>query len=149
MAIINGTNGDDNLEGHAGDDDITGGEGNDVLDGGAGINILNGGEGDDTYQFAHQGIDTITDISGSDTLVVESVGETGDCRFRKLYQDSGDLILEGSRDGEASKVTMSGVENIKWQAADDSYSDYTMTLGVSDVKRGAIMGHRSGCVSQL
>ena len=69
-----------------------------------------------------KGIDTITDISGSDTLVVESVGETGDYRFRKLYQDSGDLILEGSRDGEASKVTMSGVENITWQAADDSYS---------------------------
>jgi hypothetical protein len=49
MAIINGTNGDDNLEGHAGDDDITGGEGNDVLDGGAGINILNGGEGDERW----------------------------------------------------------------------------------------------------
>ncbi|MDC0012464.1 hypothetical protein OAE29_04265 [Octadecabacter sp.] len=128
---LDGGAGNDTLDGGSGDDTLDGGSGNDTLDGGAGINILNGGEGDDTYQFAHKGIDTITDISGSDTLVVESVGETGDYRFRKLYQDSGDLILEGSRDGEASKVTMSGVENITWQAADDSYSDYTMTLGIS------------------
>ena len=131
LAPIMGDDGDNILTGTDGNDTLDGGSGNDTLDGGAGINILNGGEGDDTYQFAHKGIDTITDISGSDTLVVESVGETGDYRFRKLYQDSGDLILEGSRDGEASKVTMSGVENITWQAADDSYSDYTMTLGIS------------------
>ncbi|MDC1183025.1 hypothetical protein N8144_06955, partial [Planktomarina temperata] len=126
-----GDAGNDILYGNGGNDTLSGNAGDDTLDGGAGINILNGGKGDDTYQFAHKGIDTITDISGSDTLVVESVGETGDYRFRKLYQDSGDLILEGSRDGEASKVTMSGVENITWQAADDSYSDYTMTLGIS------------------
>jgi len=130
--ILDGNAGNDTLDGGAGNDTLDGGAGDDTLNGGIGLNILNGGEGDDTYQFAHQGIDTITDISGSDTLVVESVGETGDYRFRKLYQDSGDLILEGSRDGEASKVTMSGVENITWQSANDSYSGYTMTLGFSD-----------------
>ncbi|MDA9953560.1 hypothetical protein N9D61_04400 [Planktomarina sp.] len=129
--VLTGGAGDDTLDGGAGDDTLDGGSGDDTLIGGAGDDTLDGGAGDDTYQFAHKGIDTITDISGSDTLVVESVGENGDYRFRKLYQDSDDLILEGSRDGEASKVTMSGVENITWQAADDSYSDYTMTLGIS------------------
>ena len=130
--ILYGNAGDDTLEGNAGNDTLNGGVGNDTLKGGAGNDTLDGGAGDDTYQFAHQGIDTIIDISGSDTLVVESVGENGDYRFRKLYQDSGDLIHEGSRDGEASKVTMSGIENITWQSADDGWSDYTMTLGVSD-----------------
>ena len=129
---LDGGAGDDTLDGGAGNDALDGGSGNDTLNGGAGNDTLNGGAGNDTYQFAHQGIDTITDISGSDTLVIESVGENGDYRFRKLYQDSGDLIHEGSRDGEASKVTLSGVENITWQSADGGWSDYTMTLGVSD-----------------
>ena len=59
MAIINGTNGDDNplngtqlddiIYGLDGDDWIYGSGGNDILDGGAGSNRLYGGAGDDTY----------------------------------------------------------------------------------------------------
>ena len=64
-------------------------------------------------------------------MVVESVSADGDYRFRKLYQDNGKLVLEGSRDPLDSKITMSGVEHIKWQALDGSYPDNTMTLGVS------------------
>ena len=126
-----GLSGDDVIKAGTGDDILEGGAGNDTLDGGAGDDTLDGGSGDDTYYFTYQGLDTISDISGSDTLIIETVGAAGDHRFRKLYQDNGKLILEGSRDNISSKLTMSGVEKTTWQAADDSFSDYTMTLGVS------------------
>ena len=80
-----------------GDDNLYGGRrGNDLLHGHAGNDILYGGEGDDTYYFDHQGIDAVSDQAGNDTVVVESVSADGDYRFRKLYQDNGKLVLEGS-----------------------------------------------------
>ena len=116
-----GLSGDDVIKAGTGDDILEGGAGNDTLDGGAGDDTLDGGSGDDTYYFTYQGLDTISDISGSDTLIIETVGAAGDHRFRKLYQDNGKLILEGSRDNISSKLTMSGVEKTTWQAADDSF----------------------------
>ena len=75
MAIINGTNGNDDgqsgnppaLIGTAGDDTINGFNGNDVLDGGAGNDVLNGGNG----------VDTITGGDGNDVITGGPVGDNG------------------------------------------------------------------------
>lgn len=89
MPEIYGTSGDDDLPGTGGDDTIyglagndtlnggdgadtlNGGDGDDVLTGGLGIDQLNGGAGADIFRDTLSGFngDTITDFSGSDTLV--------------------------------------------------------------------------------
>ena len=118
----------ENITGSAYDDHIIGDEYANVLRGEGGNDTLVGGAGDDTYVFEFHGIDTINDNSGNDTLVADTISDNGEYRFRQLYQDNGQLTLEGSRENTFSKITMSGIESIKWGEID---SGYTMTLGVS------------------
>jgi len=67
--IISGLAGNDRLYGDEGNDTLSGGMGNDLLEGGTGNDQLDGGEGDDTYVInLNDGLDTITDISGTDTI---------------------------------------------------------------------------------
>jgi Ca2+-binding RTX toxin-like protein len=66
--VINGNDEDNWLDGADGDDSITGGDGNDTLVGGFETDTLDGGSGDDSYQLWGSGADTITDISGTDTV---------------------------------------------------------------------------------
>jgi len=67
--IISGLAGNDRLYGDEGNDTLSGGTGNDLLEGGTGNDQLDGGEGDDTYVInLNDGLDTITDISGTDTI---------------------------------------------------------------------------------
>jgi hypothetical protein len=120
--------GNDKIWGEGGNDTLNGGAGDDTLDGGAGNDTLNGGSGDDTYVFEFQGNDTVIDSSGSDIVVADTKGDNGELRFRQLYQSNDQLVLEGSRENTDSKISMSGVESIKWGVIDDGY---TMTLGVS------------------
>ncbi|MCC6233547.1 MAG: hypothetical protein IT580_12930, partial [Verrucomicrobiales bacterium] len=59
------------LVGEGGNDTLLGGTGRDTLHGGAGDDSLNGGSGRDTYVFdadSALGTDTISDVSGIDTL---------------------------------------------------------------------------------
>lgn len=63
------------LTGGAGNDTLIGGVGNDTLIGGAGINTLQGGADNDTYQFSFDGNTTISDSSGSDTLVLTNTND--------------------------------------------------------------------------
>ena len=125
---LDGGAGDDAITGGAGDDVLIGGSGNDTLTGGAGDDIIYGGAGDDTYVFEFQGNDTVIDSSGNNIVFADTKGDNGELRFRQLYQSNDQLVLEGSRENTDSKISMSGVESIKWGVIDDGY---TMTLGVS------------------
>ena len=126
--ILTAGAGNDTLVGGSGNDTLTGGSGNDTLTGGAGDDIIYGGAGDDTYVFEFQGNDTVIDSSGNNIVFADTKGDNGELRFRQLYQSNDQLVLEGSRENTDSKISMSGVESIKWGVIDDGY---TMTLGVS------------------
>ncbi|AUB43356.1 Secreted protein containing bacterial Ig-like domain and vWFA domain (plasmid) [Nostoc flagelliforme CCNUN1] len=82
MKTFKGTSGSDYLigteknniiYGYEGDDALIGGSGNDKLVGGGGNDILTGGEGQDTFELysSGNGIDTITDYSANDILIVD------------------------------------------------------------------------------
>ncbi len=86
---IIGSNFADTIKGSSGDDIIDGGRGNDTIRSMAGADIITGGEGHDTYVYfkkdvmlngVHQGVDTITDFSGSDTIDLHDFfkGQPGD-----------------------------------------------------------------------
>ena len=49
--VLNGAGGSDLLEGQAGNDRLTGGDGNDILIGGTGSDALEGGSGNDAFVF--------------------------------------------------------------------------------------------------
>ncbi|MBU7584136.1 MAG: calcium-binding protein [Nostoc sp. TH1S01] len=69
---LKGGDGDDTLDGGNGNDTLTGGNGNDTLVGGLGSDRLTGGTGNDKFVFASlsEGIDTITDFSSTDDVLV-------------------------------------------------------------------------------
>ena len=67
---LNGSAGNDRLYGHAGTDVLNGGDGNDLLRGGEGADTLNGGAGND--QLVYDATDTLIDGgTGIDTLLLD------------------------------------------------------------------------------
>ena len=92
-------------------DVIDGGAGNDLIRSKAGADILTGGEGHDTYQFmkkdvmlngVHQGVDTITDFSGSDTIDLHDF-------FKGRVTDINDAIhLTDTADGTLVSAKLDG-----------------------------------------
>ena len=67
----------DKIYGTSGADTLTGTTGNDTLLGGYGTDRLEGGTGDDTYIYkTGDGIDTISDVSGTDKLVFKDINES-------------------------------------------------------------------------
>lgn len=68
MAVINGTNGNNNLTGTANNDTLNGGRGNDTLTGRGGNDALVGGVGRDIL-FGNDGADRLRGESSNDTLV--------------------------------------------------------------------------------
>uniref|UniRef100_UPI003CCB8F81 calcium-binding protein n=1 Tax=Azospirillum halopraeferens TaxID=34010 RepID=UPI003CCB8F81 len=73
----------DKLYGGLGNDTLYGDEGNDYLDGGAGADLLFGGAGDDTLTGGNDlvpggAVDTMTGGAGSDTFLVERLGNGAD-----------------------------------------------------------------------
>ncbi|WP_407278107.1 calcium-binding protein [Aromatoleum evansii] len=68
--LISGLGGDDALYGHGGADQLDGGAGNDTLDGGAGADTLKGGDGDDRYI-----VDNVGDVV-IETVPVAAPGTT-------------------------------------------------------------------------
>jgi Ca2+-binding RTX toxin-like protein len=65
--MINGTNGNDSLQGGGGDDTINGGNGNDSLQGGNSNDVLNGGS-DNDYLHGGDGNDVLQGGTGNDDL---------------------------------------------------------------------------------
>ncbi|MEI3550069.1 MAG: calcium-binding protein [Alphaproteobacteria bacterium] len=68
---ISGTDFNDTINAAAGNDTVNAGEGDDTITGGLGNDNLNGGNGDDTYIYnIGDGLDTITETSGADKIVL-------------------------------------------------------------------------------
>lgn len=112
MAILNGTNKADTINGTAQDDAIFGGNGNDTINGGAGNDrlfgengddMINGGTGDDYIDGGNgndmlaggAGNDDIQGGNGQDTLVL--AGNRSDYRF--LAGSNGSVIVRDLRAG--------------------------------------------------
>lgn len=74
---LQGTNGNDTLNGLAGADQLYGYKGNDTLDGGTDADTLSGGEGDDTYVFRKGdsvGGDYIAEVVNEGTDTIRLIG---------------------------------------------------------------------------
>ena len=108
-AFMLGGNGNDTLVGGTAADLLVGNAGNDILVGGQGNDILLGGAGNDSYVYTTgDGLDTILDTSGQNTLAVDGAiltggDQYGDTRVHKdanghLYVDAGqgNLIIDGN-----------------------------------------------------
>ena len=112
---LKGLDGNDTIYALDGDDTIIGGIGNDILDGGA---------GNDTYQFsANDGIDAITDSSGTDTIAFDSTVSKENVA---LYLDSNNNLFfdYGSNLGsdvvKVVDITTNAIENV-------TIGDYTLS----------------------
>lgn len=112
---LKGLDGNDTIYALDGDDTIIGGIGNDILDGGA---------GNDTYQFsANDGIDAITDKSGTDTIAFDSTVSKENVA---LYLDSNNNLFfdYGSNLGsdvvKVVDITTNAIENV-------TIGDYTLS----------------------
>ncbi|MBT9098872.1 hypothetical protein KFZ76_14270 [Methylovulum psychrotolerans] len=90
---LNGLAGNDTLNGLAGNDTLYGYGGNDTLNGGTGNDYLNGGSGNDTYLFAkNDGVDTLYDESGTDTVKFTNLLAT-DISVSRIGYDGSGLLL--------------------------------------------------------
>ena len=68
--IINASGGSDTIYAGNGNDIVNAGAGNDNMHGGLGDDALNGGDGNDTYYYnLGDGLDTITETSGTDKII--------------------------------------------------------------------------------
>jgi VCBS repeat-containing protein len=109
MAILNGTNKADTINGTAQADSIFGDNGNDVINGGAGDDYIDGGNGSDLISGG-AGNDVIDGGNGQDTLLL--AGNRSDYRF--LQGQSGAVIVRdlraGSPDGTDRLLNMERVE---------------------------------------
>ncbi|MET1112601.1 MAG: Ig-like domain-containing protein [Allosphingosinicella sp.] len=109
MAILNGTNKADTINGTAQDDRLFGDNGNDVIDGGAGNDFIDGGNGSDTLSGG-AGNDDIDGGNGQDTLLL--TGNRADYRF--LQGSNGSILVRdlraGSPDGADRLFNMERVE---------------------------------------
>jgi len=103
--LLQGGNGDDGLFGDAGNDRLEGGNADDILDGGTGNDTLVGGRGDDTYIFvAGSGHDVIDNSGGgADTLHFEGISFNQ--AASGLMKSGNDLVFNVS--GGSDKVTIS------------------------------------------
>ena len=117
--------GDDYLDGGAGDDTLAGLGGNDTLNGGTGNDILEGGEGNDTYLFAAgDGADTLTEQSGTDTLVFDA---TLDPAQMTASVDAGGNLVIGYGLGDALTIVggLNGaIENIQTSAGSQTFAQF-------------------------
>lgn len=86
--IINGNGGNDSIYALQGNDKITGGTGNDYID---------GGDGNDTYFYnAGDGLDTIMDSSGTDTIQIGAGFVKSDLTWQRAGNtNTMNLILKG------------------------------------------------------
>lgn len=130
MAKIEGTNGNDILNGTASDDEIIGRKGNDILKGNHGNDTLRGDAGVDTYVWLpDDGSDTIisTGSAAHEDIVDIQGGEFYDYNFAF---DGNDLLLGVTADGSYDFGTVGGSLRIKnFFTGADSINYLTADLG--------------------
>jgi Ca2+-binding RTX toxin-like protein len=127
-AFLLGGNGSDTLTGGTGADLLIGNGGVDTLTGGQGNDILLGGKGNDTYRYTTgDGLDTILDVEGQNTLQIDGQALTGGAQYgdalvhrssdgKHLYVQAdantllidGNLIIQNSASGGSFNLTMTG-----------------------------------------
>jgi Ca2+-binding RTX toxin-like protein len=130
---VNGSQGDDTLNGNAdanalagwgGDDLLRGGAGDDVLSGGGGNDRLEGGNGSDDL-FGGAGDDVLSDSSVYD-FSLHQILDGGDGIDTVDYSHSqytrGIVLDLGSGDGEGGSLTLISIENL----VGTNHSDYAL-----------------------
>jgi Ca2+-binding RTX toxin-like protein len=126
---ISGLNGNDMISGEEGNDTLSGDVGNDLLYGGVGDDSLSGNDGDD-YLYGDDGNDRLYGGNGNDVLHGEYneslYGENGDDTL------SGGLMLDG---GNGADTLSSNTTNASLIGGNDtdtvSYSAYAEKLNIS------------------
>ena len=103
--VINGTSGDDNIDGKSGNDIIYGEGGNDIINGGSGNDVIYGDDGNDIIN-GESGNDVIYSEDGDDKLNGGSGNDT-------IYIGSGNNKVNGDL----------GVDTVIFNG---NYSDYTI-----------------------
>lgn len=123
--VIQGSDGDDDIDGLGGNDRIYGNAGNDTLAGGPGDDRLYGNAGDDTldggpgtdWLYGHDGNNTYWFAigSGSDTIV--NAGNVGESSVLRLGAGLDRSSLEFSSDGDDLTIAVTGSgESVRIQA---------------------------------
>ncbi len=101
-----GSERDDLLYGEAGNDRLLGNGGNDTLYGGSGNDYLVGGAGNDTYIYKKgDGIDTISDNAGTNTISIEGYSFN---QIRASRTNWNDLTIEFQDSEEMDKLVIEG-----------------------------------------
>jgi Ca2+-binding RTX toxin-like protein len=104
--MFDGGDGDDILSSDLGDDTLRGGDGDDLLIGNEGSDTLDGGLGDDTYRFhLGDGIDTVLDAGGNDTIEIVSEAAGAITRDQiRLVADAAELWLSYGNGGDRIRL---------------------------------------------
>ncbi len=158
VAMIGGA-GSDGLVGGTGADLLVGYDGADLLQGNGGNDLLLGGWGDDTYVYTNgDGLDTILDVEGQNTLAVDGDILSGGAQFgdgrvhrsadgKHLYVETGgrmlidgNLVIEQYATGGSFGLTLTG------PSADPDLP--TLTGNASDNFIGAAVYNRNPDYSQ-
>lgn len=117
--VLNGGAGDDSLYGEGGNDNLNGQEGDDTLHGGDGGDVLNGQQGDDSL-YGEAGNDTLHGQEGDDSLD----GGDGDDR---LTGHEGDDTLTGGTGADSFHYSFEVVEG---EAASERFTDWLTANGM-------------------
>jgi RTX calcium-binding nonapeptide repeat (4 copies) len=127
VAVINGTNGDDDLEGTTNNDTIYGKNGADILYGLGGNDSLETGAGDD-LAFGGDGNDNLYGKGGLDFLYGEGGNDSlyGDDYADVLYGGSGNDVLKGGL-GQASLYGESGNDSVYYNPSKGKLEDLEAT----------------------
>lgn len=136
--VINGGSRDDIINGNGGNDTLGGGGGNDVISGGAGDDVLNGNAGNDVL-MAVSGNDVLHGNDDNDTLYAGSGADF-------LYGDNGnDVLVAGT--GAATMTGGSGTDAFKFTQATgvvSTVADFRVSQGdvidIHDVLTGYAAG---------
>lgn len=137
MAVINGTNGNNNLTGTANNDVLNGGRGNDTLTGRGGNDALVGGIGRDIL-FGNDGGDFLRGESGNDTLVGglgndNIIGGAGADIFVIDFPDEGIDILQDFNpyNGDRIQISAENFELEPNQSGTYSFNEFSLEYGSS------------------
>ncbi len=144
--VLHGDSGNDHLFGDAGSDALFGDDGHDLLDGGTGNDVAQGGAGNDLYLFREGGGDDIF-VGGSGFDSLHLAGQDGGgfgpgaffVSFSGSQTGSGSGFIdfaEGASGviqlGDASTITFSEIERIKFDPNSASFSGGSIKLADAD-----------------
>lgn len=119
------------VETDEGNDNISTGGGNDTVDSGSGNDTIDTGAGDDTIIFdpINTGAKTVSDSSGSDTIVIIDNPGLDD---GGLVQDgAGNVVFTSAQTGSTITFAAGSMDFMRWESAAGSSNPYTSTLAIS------------------